>query len=323
MKYIIGVITAFVMGLSGTAQAQYLLENGRELAPLDRFLECESCPEMIVLPLGDFRMGGPIGDSRFPLIMRDGSLALAEIGGPEIGTDERPVHTVKIDIPIAMGRNEVTYDQWMACVDDGGCGGYVPESIILSISDAFETVKTPVRGSHPVINISYLDAVGYVTWLNEKLGIDAYRLPTEAEWEYAARANTQTRFAQGDELSPENAIFYWGEDSAKYGGYVGTDQEPLGKPVPVEMLDAANQWGLRHMSGNVGERTSSCYSKRYAGWSTSSEWLKQSRVTSCKRARRGGDYGAGMDFLRVASRGAAEDTTRTNISGFRVVREMN
>ena len=106
-----------------------------------------------------------------------------------------------------MGRNEVTHDQWMTCVDDGGCNGYVPGDTVLSINKARERVETVVRGSHPVIDVSYLDVQAYVAWLNEKVGLDAYRLPTEAEWEYAARSGTQTRFAQGDELTSDQANF--------------------------------------------------------------------------------------------------------------------
>lgn len=309
----------------GAAQAQLLQSNVTDVAALDIFQECDDCPEMIVLPMGEFLMGGPIGDSRYPLVMRDGEIALAEIGSPEIGTDERPVHRVQIDIPIAMGRNEVTYDQWMACVDDGGCGGHVPNNTIFWFNDAFERILKPVRGSHPVLDVSYLDTLSYVAWLNDKVGAQVYRLPTEAEWEYAARAGAQTRFAQGDELTPEDGNFYWGgEFDAKYGAYVETDLKPHKTPVPVEQMDGAvNDWGLRHMSGNVIEITRSCYTDVYDGWSTSSEWLRNSPMEGCKRVFRGGAYKVGMDFLRVASRGSGSEDARTSISGFRILREIN
>ncbi|MDX8346797.1 formylglycine-generating enzyme family protein [Cognatiyoonia sp. IB215446] len=304
-----------------SAVAQNRLEDGTELAPLDMFQECDVCPEMIVLPLGSFTMGGPIGDSINGLVMLDGQLAMVEVGHPAIGADERPLHEVEIDIPIAMGRNEVKHDQWMACVNDGGCGGHIPLDTVFHVNDARERVEHLVRGNHPVIDVSYLDAQAYVAWLNEKVGTDAYRLPTEAEWEYAARAGTQTRFAQGDELTSDQANFL-GAGTEKLTGVARPDLLSRRKPVPIDELDAANQWGLRHMSGNVMERTRSCYTDEYAGWPTASEWLRQSLVDSCKRASRGGAYNSAMDFSRVASRGAAEEDFRGRSTGFRVVREM-
>jgi formylglycine-generating enzyme required for sulfatase activity len=229
---------------------------------------------------------------------------------------------VEIDIRIAMGRDEITYDQWMACVDDGGCGGHIPRNAVLMINEARERVEIPVRGNHPVIDVSYRDAQSYVAWLNEKVGIDAYRLPTEAEWEYAARAGTQTRFAQGDELTSDQANFY-GRGTEQLTGVARPDLLSRRVPIPVDDLDAANQWGLRHMSGNVTEETRSCYTERYAGWSTSSEWLRQSMMSSCRRVSRGGAYNTAMDFLRVASRGSGLENTRTRIGGFRIVRQMD
>ncbi|WP_269434811.1 formylglycine-generating enzyme family protein [Cochlodiniinecator piscidefendens] len=276
---------------------------------------------MIVLPQGDFTMGGPIGDSINGLVILDGKLAMVEVGHPAIGADERPLHRVEVDIPIAMGRNEVTHDQWMACVDDGGCNGYVPGDTVLYINEARERVETIVRGSHPVIDVSYLDAQAYVAWLNEKLGVDVYRLPTEAEWEYAARSGTQTRFAQGDALTSDQANFL-GSGTEQLTGVARPDLLSRRVPVPVDDLDAANGWGLRHMSGNVIEQTRSCYTSEYAGWSTTSEWLRQSMVDSCKRVSRGGGYSTAMDFTRVASRGAGEEDYRSTYSGFRIVRQM-
>ncbi|MFK7878012.1 MAG: formylglycine-generating enzyme family protein [Paracoccaceae bacterium] len=299
-----------------------MLEDETEVAPLDIFQECDVCPEMIVLPLGDFMMGGPLGDSINGLVMLDGKLAMVEVGHPAIGADERPLHRVEIDIPIAVGRNEITYDQWMACVHDGGCGGHVPQNIVLSVNEARERVETTVHGNHPVIDVSYFDALAYVAWLNDRVGIDSYRLPTEVEWEYAARAGTQTRFAQGDELTSDQANFL-GSGTEKLSGVARPDLLSRRVPVPVDELDAANDWGLRHMSGNVIERTQSCYTEQYAGWSTSSEWLRQSLVNSCKRVSRGGGFHTAMDFTRVASRGSAREAYRSRYSGFRILRQMN
>ncbi|WP_170403016.1 formylglycine-generating enzyme family protein [Ruegeria arenilitoris] len=321
MKYGFPGICILLGAIATTTQAQYLIADGTQVNELEMFQECDVCPEMIVLPLGEFQMGGPIGDSINGLVMLDGKLAMVEVGHPAIGADERPLHRVEIDIPIAIGRNEITYDQWMACVNDGGCGEHVPENTIIDINDAGKRIETPVYGSHPVIDVSYWDTLAYVEWLNGKVGVDAYRLPTEAEWEYAARAGTQTRFAQGDELTSDQANFY-GLGTERLSGFPRPDLLSRMVPVPVDELYAANAWGVRHMSGNVIEQTRSCYTEKYAGWPTSSEWLLQSETESCKRVSRGGAFNTGMDSVRVASRGSGSEDHRSQYSGFRVVRQM-
>ena len=302
-------LAIFVCVFATSAQAQYLLADGTEVAPLDLFHECDVCPEMIVLPMGDFLMGAPEGESQW-----EGTTPEGETFFQDIGDDERPVHRVEIDIPIAMGRNEVTRDQWMACVAAGGCNGYVPRNWILGNPDVFgDNNVYYVEGSSPVIFVSYLDAVAYTDWLNEMVGADVYRVPTEAEWEYAARAGTTTRFAQGDTITFDQANF-----NAR-----DADPPRPWTPLPVEMLDAANAWGLRHMSGNVIEQTSSCYSEVYEGLSTSSQYLAQSEVSGCPRTTRGGAYNADIDFLRTAQRGVGPEDWRSRYKGFRVVREFD
>lgn len=252
-----------------------------------------------------------------------------------------------IDIRIAMGKNEITFDEWMACVNDGGCGGYIPdhevgqwgsdEAVMRALTDPrfnhipseaniASTLGKPgflqIGGRYPVHYVSYLDGQAYVAWLNQKLNTDAYRLPTEAEWEYAARAGTTTRFAQGFEPTPDQANI-----SAEFTEMMMHTDRPdlrtLGYPVPVDELDAANPWGLRHMSGNLGEITLSCYTERYKGWSTSSEWLEKSFRPNCERTERGGSFGGPMDAARVAWRDSDEEKTQTRFGGFRIVKELN
>ncbi len=184
-------------------RAEFILEEEANVVPLEVFQECDVCPEMIALPLGKFLMGGPPGESRLNVHLNANPMRMATPEDPYIAYQEGPIHTVMIDIPIAMGRNEITHDQWMACVDDGGCGGHIPQSCILQ-KDA---PCAEVTGSHPVVDVSHADAVAYTQWLNEKVGVNAYRLPTEAEWEYAARSGTTTAFAQGDEITTDQANF--------------------------------------------------------------------------------------------------------------------
>jgi formylglycine-generating enzyme required for sulfatase activity len=289
------------------------------LEPLTVFRDCEACPDMVVLPLGEFVMGAPGDEFHRNHTLCNGVPQRATPECPYTKDDERPQHRVVVDIPIAMGRTEVTYEQWMACVEGGGCGGYVPPETTLVDGGAGGTAV--VTGSHPVLEVSYLDALAYVTWLNREVGAEVYRLPTEAEWEYAARAGTTTRFAQGDELTSEQANFH-----GRLTEFVLMEPRPdfltRGVPVPVEELDAANAWGLRHMSGNAMEVTLSCYTSRLGGWSTTSEWLRESGGESCERAVRGGDWGSPLDILRVAWRGPQTEEWRLKYSGFRVVREL-
>jgi formylglycine-generating enzyme required for sulfatase activity len=288
--------------------------------PLDMFRDCDACPEMIELPLGTFIMGAPEDEFRNRMVIVDGKFRQEDAENPMTKTDEGPQHSVAIDIPFAMGRDEVTYDQWMACVDDGGCGGYVPKNTIGRARAGFGVIT--MGGSHPVIFVSYADIQSYLAWLNEKTGTNSYRLPTEAEWEYAARAGTTTRFAQGENITTDQVNF-----SGEVSEWVLFEKLPHlfteGAPVAVERLDAANAWGLRHMSGNVNELTRSCYSEAYAGWHLSSVWLAESQTDQCVRVQRGGGYALSMDSFRGAWRVREQQFERSEYTGFRILRELN
>jgi len=299
--------------------AEFLLSDGTKVLPLEMFQECDVCPEMIVLPLGEFLMGGPPGESRRNFHFDASGRRPATPDDPYIAHQEGPVHSVSIDIPIAVGRNEITRDEWMACVNDGGCGGYVPENF--HIGNNFERID--LTGKHPVDDVSYFDALAYTDWLNEKLGIDAYRLPTEAEWEFAARAGTQTPFAQGEDVTTDQVNFH-AKPTEEMLGEKRPDLVSRGYPVRVDELDASNAWGLRHMSGNVSEITMSCWTVTHAGWSASSLHLEMATTVDCdRRVVKGGSFPFAMDFSRVAVRGGGVADWRTTSKGFRVVRELS
>ena len=318
------VLWASLVAASSPAQSEEIRARS-ELKPLTGFRDCDHCPEMIVMPPGAFMMGAIPGESRNPFDFY-GENATRRIRTPDemnIIPSEHPRHRVEMDIPYAIARNEVTHAEWMACVKEGGCT-HVPDHRVL-MPGGYQALGP----SHPVVNVSYLDTLEYVTWLNAKVGGQVYRLPTEAEWEYAARAGTETPFAQGEELMADQANF-----SRKATEHVlGRGQEPRVSlpelvdrymPVPVNELDAANAWGLRHMSGNVDELTQSCWSDEHLGLPSDSAYLANAKSQiSCRRVAKGGAYTTAMDGLRPAARIRPTEDRRRDFLGFRIVRELN
>ncbi|MDA7965380.1 MAG: formylglycine-generating enzyme family protein [Ruegeria sp.] len=300
----------------------FALQANAEIAakPLETFQDCALCPEMIVMPPGAFMMGAIPGESRnrFTFYGKDGYIGVRGPDEINIMPSEHPRHRVEMDIPYAIGRNEVTHAEWMACVEDGGCS-HVPEHNVLTLYGHKE-----LGPKHPVINVSYLDALEYVAWLNTLVGLDVYRLPTEAEWEYAARAGTETRFAQGDELTADQANFSRKATEHLRGRGVSLPELKNRRvPVPVDELAAANAWGVRHMSGNVYELTLSCWTEEHLGLPTDSAYLAHAESQdTCRRATKGGAYNTAMDGVRLAWRIRPTEDRRREYLGFRVVREF-
>ena len=136
------------------------------------FRDCETCPEMVVIPAGSFMMGSPPGEE-------------------DRNDDEGPQHRVTIAEPFAVGKYEVTFAEWDVCNREGGCSQNPRD-------------EGWGRGSRPVINVSWDDARAYVNWLTRKTG-KSYRLLSESEWEYAARGGTQTRYSWGDDVGYNRA----------------------------------------------------------------------------------------------------------------------
>lgn len=285
------------------------------------FQECDVCPEMVVLPLGGFVMGGVPSEIQ--------SRAM-------FAFSEGPRHTVEIDRRVALGKNEVTYEEWDACVEDGGCNGYRPRrSFRRPISD-HEAITYYFVADHPVVYVSYNDAVSYVSWLNSKVGGDDYRLPTEAEWEFAIRAGSDTLYSRGVELNTDQANFMGTSTEVVF-----RENRPdlLSRGVPVlvhEMPEATNAWGLRHMEGNVAEWTTSCWSSLHQEWATSSEHLSMSRSDGeCDRLAaesgypkgyrviRGGHFATSMYMASSAHRSPGRADTRLQYIGFRIARDMD
>ncbi len=247
-------------------------EQERALKPGDEFAECSSgCPEMVTVPAGKFMMGSP--DSRGHI-------------------SERPQHAVMISKPFAVSKYEVTFAEWDACVAAGGCAW---------LSDSGWG-----RGDRPAIYISWDDAKQYVTWLSRFSG-KTYRLLAEAEWEYAARAGTETVYSFGDD---EAAL----GEHAWYGDNSGFTTQPVGKKKP-------NAFGLHDMYGNVSEWTEDFWHDNYNGApSDGSAWVEGGDVSS--RVQRGGSWIGFSDFYS-ASRSGHITVSKSQIAGFRVARTLD
>ena len=215
---------------------------------------------------------------------------------------EMPVHTVSIPASFELGKHEVTFAEWDACVADGGCANYRPAD------------EGWGRGNRPVINVSWEDAQVYVEWLSNKTG-ENYRLPTEAEWEYAARAGTQTAFSTGDCINTDqanyNGTFDWGSC-----GKTGVFRE---QTTEVESFPA-NQFGLYDMHGNVWEWVQDCYHNSYQD-SVPKDGSAWEEANCMYRVLRGGSWENDPAGLRSAIRGGRSQTERVANSGFRVARD--
>ena len=280
-----------LFGVVGLLTASYgppaLAQAEPQYRPLETFRDCSGCPEMVVIPAGSFMMGSPA----------------SETGRYE---DEGPVHRVTVQ-QFALARAEVTFDQWQACVDDGGC-----RSNRRPGDDGWG------RGSRPVINVSWEDAQEYVAWLNGKVSGTPYRLPSEAEWEYAARAGTSTAYPWGDRATHEYANY--GKDDCCGGLAKGADRWEYMAPVGSF---PANPLGLRDMHGNIWEWVEDCWHGNYNGAPrTASAWLSQQNGNCSLRVLRGGSWFHNPGFLRSAFRDRIVPGNRGGILGFRPARTL-
>ena len=263
------------------AQARRLREQ-KELSPGRVFRDCDACPEMVVVPAGSYLMGSPSSEERR-------------------SENEGPQHRVSIGEPFAVGVYEATFTEWDACVRDGGCGGYRPED------------RGWGGGDRPVINVSWEDAQAYVRWLSRETGQE-YRLPSESEWEYMARAGTTTPFHTGRTISTEQANY---DGNHTYGA--GRKGRYRRQTVPVGSF-AANGFGLYDMHGNVREWTHDCWNGSYRGAPTDgSAW---ERGECGRRVVRGGSWYNVPWYLRSAIRFRYVTGIRFDNLGFRVARTL-
>jgi formylglycine-generating enzyme required for sulfatase activity len=237
----------------------------RALKPKDQFKECTGCPEMVVVPAGEFTMGSPDNEE-----LRN--------------EDESPQHQVRFTTPFAVGRFAITFDEWDACVADHGCRKYLPGD------------KGWGRGRQPVIAIWWDDATAYVKWLSQKTG-KVYRMLSEAEREYVTRAGTTTTFWWGSAISSTQANY---DARFRYpfdGGDKGVFRH---RTLPVDFFEP-NPWGLYQVHGNVSEWIEDCWHKNYQGAPLDgSAWTSP---VCDRRMVRGGGWDSAPWHLRSGARG--------------------
>lgn len=248
------------------------------------FKDCPHCPELVVVPGGSAKLGPAPGEPGLPFV---GLFRVAK--------------------PFAIGRFSVTFDEWDACVAAGGCNGYSP------------TDEGWGRGNRPVVNVNWSDAQAYVTWLTRETG-KTYRLPSEAEREYATRAGTTTRYWWGEAITLDQANIDVPTPSRL------RPQDPKHElamvrqqTVPVDTF-AANPWGLFNVHGNVWEWTTDCLIDG-AGPNLESGWQGPSEACS-PRVSRGGSWLDFADEARSAARIGFAPESRNRAQGFRVFREL-
>jgi formylglycine-generating enzyme required for sulfatase activity len=239
-----------------------------EAKPGESFRDCQGCGEMVIVPAGAFDMGS--------------------------STEyESPVHRVTFANPFAIGRYEVTFDEWDRCVEDKGCKAQPDD-------------REWGRGDRPVINVSWVDAKTFATWLSQKTG-QTYRLPSEAEWEYAARAGTNTPFWWGRDAGSRQA------NCRECSTGIGQQTSPVGSYKP-------NPFGLYDTAGNVAEWVEDCWNDSYRGApKDGTAWT----AGQCRlRVLRGGAYDSQAKTVRSTARFRYDTDVRYSSNGFRLVREL-
>ena len=236
------------------------------------FKDCLACPEMSVIPSGTFLMGSTRGKKR-----------------------ELPVTKITIRNPLAVSRYEITFDEWDACYTARGCS------------------KKPSdrgwgRGKRPVINVLLTDIAEYLSWLTKKTG-HVYRLPSESEWEYAARAGSQTEFSWGNQM----------QIGAANCRNCGTEWSGL-KSAPVGQFKP-NAWGLYDVHGNVLEYVTDCWTTNHDKVPTDGSPIITEGCLS--KVVKGGAWYYLPKVSRSASRARNDKRVFSYVIGFRAFREID
>ncbi len=230
--------------------------------------DCPDCLDLVIVPAGEFDMGS----TAKPL--------------------EQPVHPVRIQRSFAIGRREVTFAEWDKCVAGGGCK-YTPPD------------QGWGRGDRPVTNVSWDDAKEFTAWLSKTTG-KPYRLPTEAEWEYAARGGSTTPYWWGNDVGTGNA------QCMECGG------RDVGKTAPVGSF-RPNGFELYDMGGNAAEWVEDCWNLSYRGAPT--DWSAWTSGDCSHRVLRGGSFADNASAVRPSARFRYDEDVRYYANGFRIARD--
>ena len=250
--------------------------------------DCPECPEMVVVPAGSFMMGSPESEA-----------------GRNV--NEGPVHRVTIARSFAVGVYEVTFEEWYACVSGGGCGEYRPPN------------EGWGRGRRPVMYVSWDDAKAYVEWLSRKTGQE-YRLLSESEWEYVARAGTETaRYWGENELGQCRYANGLDESAGNFGFRPASCDDGHARTSPVGSYEV-NGFGLHDVLGNVSEWVEDCWNESYHGAPVDGSAWEPGDCRS--RVLRGGGWYFEPRNLRSANRSWNTIGIRNFIMGFRVARTL-
>jgi formylglycine-generating enzyme required for sulfatase activity len=275
-----GHILACAMLLAGPAEAQTkacagvaAMVAGKPecLRPKDSFRDCPECPELVVVPAGSYEMGSPKS------------------------SDELPIRQILLARPFAVGKFETTFAEWDACIAEGACR-HAPGD------------QGWGRGTRPVINVSWNDVTReYLPWLSRKTG-RRYRLLSEAEWEYVARAGSRSTYSWGEDIGSGRA------NCDRCGSAWDNRQTaPVGSFAP-------NAFGLHDLHGNVWEWTQDCYAPSHAGTPASG---RPRMSADCKaHVVRGGGWNDRPIYLRASIRYGDPPTYRGAYVGFRVARGL-
>ena len=270
------------------------------------FRDCDTCPVMVVLPAGSFLMGSDEGDA-----------------------DERPLHRVAIEKPFAVGKYEITLGQFAAFVratgrDMGEKPGLFglpsPEAcgsprLIIGTKITWRTPGYDQDNNSPAVCISWNDAKAYTRWLSQETG-QPYRLMSEAEWEYAARATTRSDFHFGAMLSPNQANY-----NSEHSDSLSKGKRNRKKAIRVGSFPA-NGFGVHDMHGNAMEWVDDCWHENYEGAPTNGRaWIASGNCSI--RVARGGSWHNPATHLRSAFRNGIEVKKRQTHYGFRVARAVD
>ncbi len=257
----------------------------RRLMPGESFREClEGCPEMIVVPAGVFTMGASAAEY---------AGADAVLVARSLYSNAEPQHGVQIVRPFAVSKFVITFANWDACVSVGGC--------------AHITDNGMGRDSKPLVNVTWNEAEQYVSWLSKLTGRD-YRLLSEAEWEYAARAGATTSF-------------YWGKDvGSGNANCIGCGSKWDGRETSPVGSFAANRFGLFDMAGNIWQWTQDCYQDNYIQAPIDGTARRDGDCSF--RVLRGGSWSHPPDTLRLFFRDKNSRDKRSDRVGFRIGRTL-